>query len=67
MRKEYPIPGKLRTVAPGLRGFGTLSKPQTLGKVERFWGTLWRECLETAVFLDLGDAQRLIGLSIDHY
>src|SRR5687767_12296304 len=29
--------------------------PQTLGKIERFWGTLWRECLESAVFLDLED------------
>ena len=41
--------------------------PQTLGKIERFWGTLWRECVETAVFVDLGDAQRRIGLFIDHY
>ena len=41
--------------------------PQTLGKVERFWGTLWRECVETAVFLDLEDARRRIGLFIDHY
>jgi transposase InsO family protein len=42
-------------------------RPQTLGKVERFWGTLWRECIESAVFVDLGDAQRRIGLFIDHY
>jgi hypothetical protein len=42
-------------------------RPQTLGKIERFWGTLWRECLEAAVFLDMGDAQRRIGLFIDHY
>jgi transposase InsO family protein len=42
-------------------------RPQTLGKIERFWGTLWRECVETAVFVDLGDAQRRIGLFIDHY
>ena len=42
-------------------------RPQTLGKVERFWGTLWRECIESAVFIDLGDAQRRIGLFIDHY
>jgi transposase InsO family protein len=42
-------------------------RPQTLGKIERFWGTLWRECVESAVFLDLGDAQRRIGLFIDHY
>jgi transposase InsO family protein len=42
-------------------------RPQTLGKVERFWGTLWRECLETAVFVDLGDAQRRIGWFIDSY
>jgi transposase InsO family protein len=42
-------------------------RPQTLGKIERFWGTLWRECVETAVFLDLADAGRRIGLFIDHY
>jgi transposase InsO family protein len=41
--------------------------PQTLGKVERFWGTLWRECVETSVFIDLGDARNRIGLFIDHY
>ena len=40
--------------------------PQTLGKIERFWGTLWRECIESAVFIDLGDAQRRLGLFIDH-
>jgi transposase InsO family protein len=42
-------------------------RPQTLGKVERFWGTLWRECVESAVFVDLEDARRRIGLFIDHY
>jgi transposase InsO family protein len=42
-------------------------RPQTLGKIERFWGTLWRECVEAAVFLDLGEARRRIGLFIDHY
>ena len=42
-------------------------RPQTLGKIERFWGTLWRECIESANFVDLGDAQRRIGLFIDHY
>jgi transposase InsO family protein len=42
-------------------------RPQTLGKIERFWGTLWRECLETAVFLDLDDARRRIGQFIDYY
>ncbi|HEU5311659.1 MAG TPA: DDE-type integrase/transposase/recombinase, partial [Candidatus Eisenbacteria bacterium] len=41
--------------------------PQTLGKAERFWGTLWRECLERAVFIDLADAAKRIGLFIDHY
>jgi hypothetical protein len=41
--------------------------PQTLGKVERFWGTLWRECLQTAVFVGLDDARRRIGQFIDHY
>jgi transposase InsO family protein len=42
-------------------------RPRTLGKIERFWGTLWRECVEASVFLDLGDARRRIGLFIDHY
>ena len=41
--------------------------PETLGKVERFWGTLWRECVETAVFRGLDDARRRIGLFIDYY
>ena len=45
----------------------TPRRPQTLGKVERFWGTLWRECLEQAIFLDLEDARRRIGHFIDHY
>lgn len=42
-------------------------RPQTLGKIERFWGTLWNECVERAIFLDLEDARRRIGLFIDHY
>lgn len=41
--------------------------PQTLGKIERFWGTLWRECLEAAVFVDLADARARIGHFIDWY
>jgi transposase InsO family protein len=42
-------------------------RPQTLGKIERFWGSLWRECVETSVFLDLADARQRIGLWIDYY
>jgi len=41
--------------------------PQTLGKVERFWGTLWRECVESSIFTDLGDARARIGHFVDHY
>lgn len=41
--------------------------PQTLGKTERFWGTLWRECLERAIFQGLDDARRRVGLFIDYY
>src|SRR5262245_10645695 len=41
--------------------------PQTLGKIERFWGSLWRECLEAAVFVDLADARRRLGHWVDHY
>ena len=42
-------------------------RPQTLGKIERFWGTLWRECLESAIFRDLDEARQRIGQFIDHY
>jgi transposase InsO family protein len=42
-------------------------RPQTLGKMERFWGTLWREFLEAALFVDLGEAQARIGHFIDYY
>jgi hypothetical protein len=42
-------------------------RPQTLGKVERFWGTLWRNCVEAAVFHDLEDARKRIGLFMDDY
>ena len=41
--------------------------PQTLGKAERFWGTLWRECLESGIFQGMEDARKRIGLFIDHY
>ncbi len=45
----------------------TPRRPQTLGKIERFWGTLWKECAETAIFLDLDDARKRIACFIDHY
>ena len=41
-------------------------RPQTLGKSERFWGTLWREFLESAVFADLAEARRRIGHFMDY-
>jgi hypothetical protein len=41
--------------------------PQTLGKTERFWGTLWRECVQQAVFTGLDEARRRVGHFIDHY
>jgi transposase InsO family protein len=42
-------------------------RPQTLGKTERFWGTLNRECLQTAVFTSLEDARKRVGHFIDYY
>ena len=42
-------------------------RPQTLGKVERFWGTLNREFLQRAIFKNLDDARQRIGLFVDHY
>ena len=42
-------------------------RPQTLGKVERFWGTLWREFLGAAIFVNSADAHARIGGFIDGY
>ena len=42
-------------------------RPQTLGKAERFWGTLWRELLEGAIFQGIDDARLRIGQFIDYY
>lgn len=42
-------------------------RPQTLGKIERFWGTLWRECAESAVCRDLDDARQRLSHFVDHY
>jgi len=42
-------------------------RPQTLGKIERFWGTLWRELVEGAVFRDLEEARQRIGHFVSFY
>jgi transposase InsO family protein len=41
--------------------------PQTLGKIERFWGTLWRELVEGAIFRDLEEARTRIAHFIGYY
>jgi transposase InsO family protein len=41
--------------------------PQTCGKIERFWKTLWEELLSRTVFADYEDCQRRMGLFIQHY
>ena len=41
--------------------------PQTLGKVERFWKTLWDEFLSRTVFADFDDLQRRLSLFVDAY
>jgi len=41
--------------------------PQTLGKVERFWKTLWDEFLGRTVFAHAVDAQRRLDHYISHY
>jgi transposase InsO family protein len=41
--------------------------PQTLGKVERFWKTLWDEFLGRTVFADFVDAQRRLEHYFAHY
>lgn len=42
-------------------------RPQTLGKIERFWGTLWRELVEGAIFRDLEEARTRIGHFLGYY
>jgi len=42
-------------------------RPQTLGKIERFWGTLWGELVEGAIFRDMDEAQTRIGHFIGFY
>jgi hypothetical protein len=41
--------------------------PQTLGKIERFWGTLWRELLDQAIFRGIDDARVRIGHFVSYY
>jgi transposase InsO family protein len=41
--------------------------PQTLGKAERFWKTLWDEFLGRTVFAHVVDAQRRLDHFISHY
>ncbi|HEX8795390.1 MAG TPA: IS481 family transposase [Polyangiaceae bacterium] len=41
--------------------------PQTLGKIERFWKTLWDEFLSKTVFADFADCVKRIGLFVDAY
>lgn len=42
-------------------------RPQTLGKAERLWASLWNECLQGATFLDVQDARTRVGLFFDYY
>jgi transposase InsO family protein len=42
-------------------------RPQTLGKIERLWGTLWRELVEGAVFRDLEEARTRIAHFVGYY
>lgn len=41
--------------------------PQTLGKIERFWKTLWDEFLSRTVFADFEDFGRRLKLYVDAY
>ena len=41
--------------------------PETLGKIERFWKTLWEELLSRTVFADFEDCQRRINLYVQAY
>ena len=41
--------------------------PQTCGKIERFWKTIWEEFLARTVFADFDDCQRRAALFVQHY
>ena len=41
--------------------------PQTCGKIERFWKTMWEEFLSRTVFADYEDCQRRVQLFVQHY
>ncbi|MBV8756848.1 MAG: DDE-type integrase/transposase/recombinase [Deltaproteobacteria bacterium] len=41
--------------------------PETLGKIERFWKTLWDEFLSKTVFADFADCLRRVELFVQHY
>jgi len=41
--------------------------PQTCGKIERFWKTMWEEFLSRTVFADFDDCQRRCALFVQHY
>jgi transposase InsO family protein len=41
--------------------------PETLGKIERFWKTLWEEFLSRTLFADYADCERRIKLFVQAY
>jgi transposase InsO family protein len=41
--------------------------PMTLGKIERFWKTIWKEFLEEAVFASFADASQRLAYWISYY
>jgi len=41
--------------------------PMTLGKIERFWKTIWTEFLEDVVFVSFADAAQRIGHWVSYY
>jgi len=42
-------------------------RPQTLGKIERFWGTLFRELIDGAIFRGMEEAKTRISHFIGYY
>ncbi|MCP3915501.1 MAG: transposase family protein, partial [bacterium] len=41
--------------------------PQTVGKTERWWKTLWGECLKSRRPRDVDEARERVGHFVDHY
>src|SRR2546427_9565444 len=64
----FPYTTLFRSRRQGIRHLKSRPQhPQTLGKVERFWKTLWDEFLSRTVLASYEDCESRLGLYLDGY